>query len=271
LLEQVEITFIPLLNPVGFYRDEADERLSDEAIEKLRRRGLSMESVDILTDFPYDQDQPNNCLKSISARILFKLATENAFDASIQLHGGGNFIGHPWGSPSKVSSIGLAYESYLTPDNVAYTSIGAAMAERAGSFNFLEDVTFSAVNYRVGPVGTEMQPKRGRFMDWVYAAGWDRDETTGYNDYCSPWTYDLEEDGIFFTGSGNQNSVKALSFQVEMDVNKNPPEKTLGGRYVSFTDTTNARNITGIFAGENGEEAASGHVNRNLRLLTQFI
>ena len=83
MLEQVEITFIPLLNPVGFYRDEADERLSDEAIENLRRRGLSMESVDILTDFPYDQDQPNNCLKSISARILFKLITENAYDASI--------------------------------------------------------------------------------------------------------------------------------------------------------------------------------------------
>ena len=36
MLEKVEITFVPLLNPVGFYRNEADERLSDEAIESLR-------------------------------------------------------------------------------------------------------------------------------------------------------------------------------------------------------------------------------------------
>lgn len=72
-------------------------------------------------------------------------------------------------------------------------------------------------------------------MDWIYAAGWDRNDTDGYNDECRPYTYDLLDDGIRFTGSGNQNSAKALSFQVEMDVNKSPPEKTLGGRMV-FSD-----------------------------------
>ena len=48
------------------------------------------------------------------------------------------------------------------------------MAKQAGSFNYFEDVTFSTVNYRYGPVGTEVQPKPGRFMDWAYAAAWDR-------------------------------------------------------------------------------------------------
>ena len=52
---------------------------------------------------------------------------------------------------------------------------------------------------------------------------------------CNPYTYDLADDGIIFTGSGNQLSVKALSFQVEMDVNLRPPEGTLGGRMIDFT------------------------------------
>ena len=183
-----------------------------------------MEMVDVLTDFPYDQESPQDCLKSVSSRILFKLVTENSYIASLQLHGGGNLIGHPWGSPGKVRSIGLASESYLTPDNIAYDSLGFVMSEQAGSFIFQGDSKYSTVDYRVGPVGTEVQPKRGRFLDWIYAAGWDRNDTTGYNDYCSPLTYDLDDDGIRFTGSGNQNSAKALSFQVEMDVNKSPPE-----------------------------------------------
>jgi hypothetical protein len=108
-------------------------------------------------------------------------------------------------------------------------------------------------------------------MDWIYAAGWDRNDTSGYNDYCAPYTYDLEEDGIRFTGSGNQNSAKALSFQVEMDVSKSPPEKTLGGRMVFSDESTGARNVSGIFTGEIDSVVSDGHVNRNIRLLTQFI
>ena len=95
-------------------------------------------------------------------------------------------------------------------------------------------------------------------------------------EYCEPYTYDLDDDGIIFTGSGSQLSVEALSYQVEMDVNKRPPEGTLGGRIVEIVEGTQARNISGIFSGEVENDKSigfqsDGHVNRNIRLITQFL
>lgn len=49
LLSRTEITMVPLINPVGFYRDEGGERLTDEAAA-----AYGQETVDIVTDFPYD-------------------------------------------------------------------------------------------------------------------------------------------------------------------------------------------------------------------------
>ena len=66
-------------------------------------------------------------------------------------------------------------------------------------------------------------------------------------------------------------SVKALSIQVEMDVNERPPEGTLGGRVVAFTEDANFRNISGIFSDEVDGLASDGHINRNIRLITQFL
>ena len=86
----------------------------------------------------------------------------------------------------------------MTPDAVAYELIGQVMAEQAGSFNYFEDVTYSTVNYRYGPVGTEVRPLPGRFMDWAYAAGWDRESNGAVVEECQPYTYDLDDDGINF-------------------------------------------------------------------------
>ena len=100
--------------------------------------------------------------------------TENTFSASLQLLGGGNLIGYPWGSPSKTKEDGWFYEAYMTPDAVAYEKIADLMMQQAGSFNYFEDETFSTVDYEIGAVGTEIYPLPGRFIDWSYAAGWDR-------------------------------------------------------------------------------------------------
>ena len=40
---------------------------------------------------------------------------------------------------------------------------------------------------------------------------------------------------------------------------------------VSFDEITGARNISGIFTGEIDAEVTGGHMNRNIRLLTQFL
>ena len=40
---------------------------------------------------------------------------------------------------------------------------------------------------------------------------------------------------------------------------------------VSFDEVTGARNISGIFTGEIDAEVTGGHVNRNIRLLMQFL
>ena len=174
LFEQIELVLVPLINPVGYYRNEPGERLTDEMIQILQAEGINMEEIDVRTDFPYDQEDPRNCLNSISARILFKLMTENSFNAALQLHGGGNLIGYPWGSPSKTRTSRFVNEAYQNPDEVAYEKIAKVMRDQAGSFNYLEDVTFSTVNYRTGAVGTEVFPLPGRFVDWSYAAAWDR-------------------------------------------------------------------------------------------------
>ena len=77
------------------------------------------------------------------------------------------------------------------------------MSKAAGSFTHV-DASLSTVPYRFGALGTEVGAKRGRFMDWSYAAAFDREDTGGVNEFCSPetLTYGLEEDTISFEGTG---------------------------------------------------------------------
>ena len=81
-----------MTNAVGYYHNEREERLSPDAQSKFGQR-----SIDINRDFPYNND-PEECLNSIAARVIYQIFTKNNIVASLTFHGGCNNIGFPWGS-----------------------------------------------------------------------------------------------------------------------------------------------------------------------------
>ena len=76
------------------------------------------------------------------------------------------------------------------------------MATSSGEFTYFQDVQYSATKYEVERLAQKYLPQRGRFIDWAYAAGWDREEGTGFVAECEPFTYELSNDNINFGGSG---------------------------------------------------------------------
>ena len=76
------------------------------------------------------------------------------------------------------------------------------MATSANEFTYFKDAQFSAPKYEVERLAKKYLPQKGRFIDWAYAAGWDREEGTGVQTDCEPYTYELANDNIVLTGSG---------------------------------------------------------------------
>ena len=84
-----------MTNAVGFYYKEREERLSSKAKNS---GGQFISSVDINRDFPYNHNNPSECLNSVASRIIYQIFAKNDIYASLTFHGGDNVIGYPWGS-----------------------------------------------------------------------------------------------------------------------------------------------------------------------------
>ena len=88
LLNTREIILLPMSNPSGFYFNEREERITTAG---------KIEYFDMNRDFPYNSS-PNQCMKTLGARLIYKLFQDNVFVSAITFHGGTNVISYPWGS-----------------------------------------------------------------------------------------------------------------------------------------------------------------------------
>lgn len=172
--------------------------------------------------------------------------------------------------------------TYTPPDIISYEYIARAMASKAEVLTFSRNAQYNVGEFIHGKIGDFNYQKAGRFEDWSYAAAWVYGEKNGTLKSCDPLTYPLDEDGIQFYGSGRQQTVQALSFLVETDNKKKPPQWTLGGRVEEVIhrryNHTNGScyNISGIFSQEKinftnfTKLNLNGHINRNIRMLVNF-
>jgi predicted deacylase len=66
ILDNFEIIVTPMTNAVGYFRDEREEMLSNEAYAKSGKK-----SYDPNRDFPYNQKRPQDCLNTVVGRIVY--------------------------------------------------------------------------------------------------------------------------------------------------------------------------------------------------------
>ena len=125
LLKRREIIVTPMTNAVGFYHNEREERLSGEA----RHYGYS---ADINRDFPYNQDSNEDCLKTIAARTVYRLFTDNLFVSAITFHGGDNSITYPWGSNNHIDKLSSEMAGAEAPDHAALKWQAEVLRSAAG-------------------------------------------------------------------------------------------------------------------------------------------
>lgn len=119
ILENIELIITPMTNAVGYFRNQREELIdSNESESKY------IKSFDINRDFPFNQDEPYNCLNTIGARIVYKIYTQNNIQGTLTFHGGDNNISYPWGAPSRSHMVKGVEKGYTAPDYNLFQSFG---------------------------------------------------------------------------------------------------------------------------------------------------
>jgi hypothetical protein len=184
--------------------------------------------VDPNRDFSYSR-QDGRCFMSTTAKIFGKLMAETLTQIFITFHGGMEAIGYEWGSKNHLKP------DDPSPDNHCNSMIADAMKVYAGHFS-------GAGDYPVGRINSLVYPVDGGMEDWLYAAGWDKDELKKCN---SGVTNDITD--------GPQN--RAIVYLVETSNDKHPTDSSLGGPHDPLVNTS----------------PNNGHVPRNMRLALTAI
>jgi hypothetical protein len=205
----------PALNCLG----HVQHRRSDHGIDPNR-------------DFSYAR-RDNRCFLSTTARLTRELMRIYAIQLVITFHGGMEAIGYEWGTFSHNSP------KDRSPDDYANHALAEIFSTTAGHFKRVPD-------YKIGRMSSLVYPVEGGMEDWLYAAGWDKN-----NDRSSQCL------GLASNNNNNNNSSediytnsRALVFLVETSNSKSPSSNELGG-------TDNILDPGSTF---------NGHVVRNVRL-----
>ena len=176
--------------------------------------------IDPNRDFSYGR-KDNNCMTSTTAKIIDSIMNENLIQMVITFHGGMTAISYTWGSNNHKKP------NDKSPDENSNFDIANYMQQYAGKAeNSL---------YPVGRMNSIVYPVDGGMEDWIYAAGWDKDNVAA----CKNMKSDKN-------GADN----KAVVFLVETSDRKKPLDTTLGSQddILNVTATSN------------------GHIPRNVRL-----
>ena len=184
--------------------------------------------VDPNRDFSYSR-QDGKCFMSTTAKIVGKLMAETLTQIFITFHGGMEAIGYEWGSKNHLKP------DDPSPDDHCNSMVADAMKVYAGHFDGVGD-------YPVGRINSLVYPVDGGMEDWLYAAGWDKDELKK----CSS---DVSSD----ITDGTHN--RAIVYLVETSNDKHPSDSSLGGPHDPLINSS----------------PNNGHVPRNTRLALTAI
>ena len=194
---------VPTVNCLGYIENRRDDA-----------------GIDPNRDFSYGR-KDDNCMTSTTAKIIDSIMNYNLIQIVITFHGGMTAISYTWGSNNHKKP------NDRSPDDNSNFDIANYMQQYAGKAeNSL---------YPVGRMNSVVYPVDGGMEDWIYAAGWDKNNVAS----CKNMKSDKN-------GADN----KALVFLVETSDRKKPLENTLG----SCDDILNVT------------AKSNGHIPRNVRL-----
>jgi hypothetical protein len=128
----------------------------------MSRKEYLEDGVDPALDFPYNNANPTECMRTIAARTLNELFLSHMFQVVVFFERGQNGIYYSWGT-----------QPALAPDLICMFDFSEAMSMVAGGkdkYPFGED---------------RPQDERDRFQDWSYAASWENIRVQS----CFPETY----------------------------------------------------------------------------------
>jgi len=205
------LVVVPTANELGFYNNVREEN-----------------GMDVNRDFPYDQYNPAECMRTIAGRTLNEIFREHMFQQALTFHAGIAVISYEWGAPTW-----LGFDS---PDDTAQDEISAAYSAFAAGWA-------GTPPYEWGPSNEVVYWIRGGMEDWAYAGSWDPDRVI----QCNPQTHGgYPAKKTVYTNS----TLRAFNILIETSNSKNPPPSTLG--------TTEDVLVP--------DETGNGHVQRNIRL-----
>ena len=84
------IVIIPTANALGYFQNKREEQ-----------------GIDPNRDFPFDQVDWRNCMRTIAGRTINEIYREHIFQHSLTFHGGMVAIAYEWGAPSRNNPRGI--------------------------------------------------------------------------------------------------------------------------------------------------------------------
>jgi Zinc carboxypeptidase len=211
LLATRRIVVVPTANALGYARNSRTEL-----------------SRDPNRDFPYDVEDPKDCMRTIAGRTLNEIYRDHMFQLALTFHGGMEVVAYEWGAPSWVD--------HYSPDDEAQSQVAAAYSRFGGGWSTSKPYAYGTMNDMVYYV-------RGGMEDWAYAGSWD----TTHVIPCEPEEFDgyPKEKTVY-----NNATLRVFNMLVETSDRKQPRANELG-------------NSLDVLSRDTG---GNGHVSRNIRL-----
>jgi cyclophilin family peptidyl-prolyl cis-trans isomerase len=218
LVSRRAVWIMPTANAWGYYHDKREEL-----------------EVDPNRDFPYNVEDPKQCMVTTAARALNELWRRHAFQLAITFHAGQQSISSNWGAYNHPTPRDVP------PDDVAQMQIIKAMSQYGGRF-----ADGDRAPYGYGRLNDNVYPVNGGMEDWGYGASW---EPGTLKHGCAPTTFGGYD--IARTSAYDSASIRAFNILVETSDDKSPPDSAMGRR-AGVLDAATA--------------GGDGHIPRNMRL-----
>ncbi|KAL3943524.1 MAG: hypothetical protein SGBAC_002419 [Bacillariaceae sp.] len=210
LVSTRRIVMTPTTNALGYYRIKREEG-----------------RIDPNRDFPYEVEDPEDCMVTIAARTVNEIYREHLFQLSLTFHAGTEVVGYEWGAPHWVNKG--------APDDIAQISIGSAYSNYGGGWSASKEYDYGNMNDLVYYV-------RGGMEDWAYAGSWDPVRVP----QCEPQTFGgyPKEKTIY-----NNSTLRIFNMLIETSDDKIPTIHLGNSVDVLHKDTK-----------------GNGHISRNIRV-----
>ena len=155
-------------------------------------------TVDPLEDFPYNNDESESCMRTITARTMNEIFRDHVFQIALSFtEGVEDKISYSWGS-----------QLYSAPDHVTLHDIAESLSRTVGG----EEVyPFAPSNSKILDLYFQNTDPKMAFQDWAYAASWENPRTK----QCNPESFGgYDSSKTKYTAKSN----RAVSLTVSSDV-----------------------------------------------------